>query len=363
MAAPDFRASDICFMRLALREAWKGRGRTSPNPMVGAVIVAHGKVIARGYHAHAGGPHAEIVALSALSSFEQARGATLYVTLEPCSTYGRTPPCTEAILQAGIKRVVYGATDPNPLHQGRGKTILEQAGLLVTEGILAEKCTSLNHAWNYRMKTGMPWVIAKCGMSLDGRISSPHRRWITSETSRHHAMLFRRYVDAILVGGNTVRCDNPLLTIRRNPSLTNHLMIKKCEDYETTAPYRIVWTRRKEHLPQECHLLSDEHRHKTIVLENCSLRQGLQSLAKKGISSVLIEGGGITLGKAFEDHLVNEIRIYVAPLLLGGTGLALSSESLLPPSLKLKNVTYRQFPFTNEENQPSDLLLTALVVT
>lgn len=345
---------DFFFMRLALRESWRGLGTTSPNPMVGAVIVAEGKVLARGHHAAAGGPHAEVAAVNNLSSRNQARGATLYVTLEPCSTHGRTPPCTEAIIEAGFARVVYGATDPNPQHQGGAKKILEAAGISLTTGILAEKCTNLNHAWNHRMKTSMPWVIAKCGMSLDGRIAAPGRRWITSEASRHHAMLFRRRVDAILVGGNTVRCDNPRLTIRglrKTNELAPNIMIYGTDPYP--VPYRVIWTRSKDNIPKECHLLTDEYPDKTIILENCTLREGLQNLASRGISSVLIEGGGITLGKAFEEGLVDEVRFYVAPIILGGGTLAISSDTVMPP-VKLIH------PFSLRHLGP-DLLLAGLV--
>ncbi|MBX9577792.1 MAG: bifunctional diaminohydroxyphosphoribosylaminopyrimidine deaminase/5-amino-6-(5-phosphoribosylamino)uracil reductase RibD [Chthoniobacterales bacterium] len=395
-----FSLIDKQFMRLALREAWRGLGTTSPNPMVGAVIVANGKVLARGHHAVAGGPHAEIAALNNLPSRDRplskladddeeqgatarrggvykdilddsstdatplfassvefgkrSRGATLYITLEPCSTHGRTPPCTEAIMQAGFARVVYGATDPNPQHQGTAKKILEQAGISVTTGILAEKCTALNHAWNHRMKTGMPWVIAKCGMSLDGRIATPGRRWITSEASRHHAMLFRRHVDAILVGGNTVRCDNPHLTIRglrRSNELAPKLMNYGTDPFPD--PYRVIWTRSKENIPKDCHLLTDEHRDGTIVLENCTLREGLQNLAVRGISSVLIEGGGITLGKAFEDGLVDEVRFYIAPLILGGGTLAISSNEVTSPIQSINSPSVRHLG--------PDLLIAGLV--
>lgn len=341
---------DEQFMRLALREAWRGLGRVAPNPMVGAVIVSEGKVLARGHHARAGEAHAEIAALNNLTSRDQARDATLYVTLEPCSTHGRTPPCTEAIIAAGFARVVYGATDPNPQHQGEAKKILEQAGISVTTGVLAEKCAALNHAWNHRMKAGMPWVIAKCGMSLDGRIATPGQRWITSEKSRHHAMLSRRRVDAILVGGNTVRCDNPGLTIRGlrgTNELAPNIMIYG------TDPYRVVWTRAKENVPKECHLLTDEFRDRTIILENCTLREGLQNLAERGISSVLIEGGGITLGKAFEDELVDEIRFYVAPMILGGGTLAISSNEVMPPVKLIHPFFLRHFG--------PDLLVSGLV--
>ncbi len=349
---------DEQFMRLGLREAWKGLGMTSPNPMVGALIVAHGKVLARGYHAAAGGLHAEIAALRNLPSPDQAHGATLYVTLEPCSTHGRTPPCTEAIIQAGFARVVYGATDPNPQHQGEAKKILEAAGISVTTGILAEKCTALNHAWNYRMKTGMPWVIAKCGMSLDGRIATPEQRWITSERSRNHAMLFRRRVDAILVGGNTVRCDKPRLTIRglrRTNELAPNVTNYGTDPFALQQPWRVVWTRSKENIPKNSHLLTDEYRDKTIILENCSLREALQNLAARGISSVLIEGGGITLGKAFEESLINEVRFYIAPLILGHGTLAISSNKVMSPIKLINPLSLRQLG--------ADFLLTTLLGT
>ncbi|MBM3857557.1 MAG: RibD family protein, partial [Verrucomicrobia bacterium] len=208
-------------------------------------------------------------------------------------------------------------------------------------GVLAEKCTAINHAWNHRMKTGMPWVIAKCGMSLDGRISSSDRRWITSETSRHHAMLFRRRVDAILVGGNTVRCDNPRLTVRgvrktRTMGASPKFATASANCLVLTpllgaGPYRVIWTRSKENIPKESYLLTDEFRERTIVLENCTLRKGLQNLAARGISSVLIEGGGVTLGKAFEENLVDEVRFYIAPLILGGEALTIPGNVMIPP--------------------------------
>jgi diaminohydroxyphosphoribosylaminopyrimidine deaminase/5-amino-6-(5-phosphoribosylamino)uracil reductase len=162
---------DERFMRLALREAAKGAGRTSPNPAVGAVIVRGGRVLARGYHHAAGQPHAEIEALRALPRPELARGARLYVTLEPCSTHGRTPPCTEAILAAGLGRVVIGAVDPNPRHAGRAGELLAAGGVSVTAGVLAEECARLNRAFNKWIVTGEPWVIAKAALTRDGSLT------------------------------------------------------------------------------------------------------------------------------------------------------------------------------------------------
>jgi diaminohydroxyphosphoribosylaminopyrimidine deaminase/5-amino-6-(5-phosphoribosylamino)uracil reductase len=208
--------NDEKLMRAALREAERGLGLTSPNPTVGAVIVRSGRIIARGWHHQAGQPHAEIEALSALRNPRQAKGATLYVTLEPCSTHGRTPPCVEAILRAGLARVVVGATDPNPRHAGRGIELLRAAGVETVTGVLEAECVALNEGFNKWIVTGMPWVIAKAGLSLDGRLTRPpgEGQWLTSPESRADAMRLRARVDAILIGANTLRADNPRLTLR-----------------------------------------------------------------------------------------------------------------------------------------------------
>lgn len=291
-------------MRAALAEARKGAGRTSPNPAVGAVIVKGSRILARGFHREAGKPHAEIEALHALADIQQARGAALYVTLEPCSTRGRTPPCTEAILRHGFARVVYGATDPNPSHAGRAERILQKANVAVTRGVLEAECTELNRAWNHWIVTGRPYVIAKCGMSLDGRIGShPESRWITSAASREDAMNLRTQVDATLVGGETVRIDNPRLTVR-----TPH---------PARQPWRVVWTR-SGRIPTDANLLSDRFRDRTLIFEGRSLRETLAALGRLEITSVLIEGGGRTLGEAFDRGLVNRAVFYMAPQCLGG---------------------------------------------
>jgi len=291
-------------MEAALAEARKGVGRTHPNPAVGAVLVKGGRIVSRGWHCAAGRPHAEIEALQSLKNPSHARGATLYVTLEPCSTQGRTPPCTEAILRAGIARVVYGARDPNPAHAGRANRILEEAGILVTPGVLAHECARLNEAWNKWIATGLPFVIAKAGMTLDGRIASPPgRRWITSEASRRDAMSLRAGCGAILVGGETVRADNPRLTLRGMPG--------------TEQPLRVVWTR-SGILPSGSRIFTDSHRARTLVFQGCPLRLVLKDLGKRGVQKVLIEGGGRTLGEAFDRRLVDRAVFYIAPVLAGG---------------------------------------------
>src|SRR5438874_5392329 len=207
---------DERFMLGALSQARKAFGQTSPNPAVGAVLVVGKRIVARGHHREAGKPHAEIECLRNLRG-KVPKNATLYVTLEPCSTKGRTGACTDQIIQAGVKSVVIGATDPNPQHRGRGIEILREAGIDVRTGVLAEDCSVLNEAFNKWIATGIPFVIAKCGMSLDGRLTRPKKesRWLTSATARRHAQTLRAQSDAVLVGADTIRIDNPRLTVRR----------------------------------------------------------------------------------------------------------------------------------------------------
>lgn len=338
-------------MRVALTEAAKGLGRVAPNPAVGAVLVRGGKILSKGYHHAAGLPHAEIEAIRKLhpdfrlrssASGLQPRplaGTTLYVTLEPCSSHGRTPPCTESIIAAGITRVVYGATDPDKRHRGKAARILRKAGIEVLEGVLAEPCGELNAHWNHRNAADMPWVIAKAGMSLDGRIDSPpRRRWITSAASRREAMRLRASVEAILVGGGTVRSDDPSLTVRGIKLPKGH-----------PQPWRVVWSRTGK-LPKESKLLTDAHRDRTIVLAGITLRAALRELARRGISSILIEGGGHTLGEAFRRKLVDEVRFFIAPVIQGGRVPAVSGH--ITPT-QLEKMTYRKIG--------SDVMISALV--
>lgn len=245
--------------------------------------------------------------MRALKKPAQAKGATIYVTLEPCSTHGRTPPCCDAIRAHEFARVVVGATDPNPSHAGRGLKILKKAGLAVTSGVLAEQCTALNRPFNRWIVTGLPWVIAKAGLSLDGRLTRPpgEGQWLTSEQSRAHAMQLRTQVDAILVGAGTVRADNPKLNIRGIP------------EFAEKQPWRVVLTRSGK-LPKKAHLFTDKQRERTLVFNGESLRAVLCELGRRQITSVLIEGGGEVLGDAFDRKLVDEVHFYLAPLICGG---------------------------------------------
>ena len=305
-------------MRLAIREAMRGLGQTSPNPAVGALIVRNGRILARGFHHAAGKPHAEIEALGALRLPALARGATLYVTLEPCSTHGRTPPCTDAIRSAGIRRVVIGAIDPNPRHAGRARQVLETAGITVTAGVLGEECRQLNVAFNRWIVTGMPWVIAKAALTLDGRLTRPpgEDRWLSGPASRAHAHRQRALVDAILVGAGTVRADNPQLTVRG---------VKGARQ-----PWRIVVTR-SGNLPLGAHLFSDAWKDRTLVFRRRGLKTVLRELGRKGLTSVLIEGGSETLGEAFAAGLVDEVQFYLTPWIVGGPKLAVPRQRNFPP--------------------------------
>ena len=319
--------ADEKFLRAALAEAGKGAGKTSPNPAVGAVIVKNGRILARGWHRAAGQPHAEIEALKALGK-SSAQGTSLYVTLEPCSTQGRTPPCTAAIVEAGFARVVYGATDPNPRHAGRAAKILQAAGIAVKSGVLESECAALNTAWNHWISTGLPHVIAKAGMTLDGRINSPpDSRWITSEASRRDAMKLRARVQAILVGGETVRADDPQLTVRGQRI--------------TTQPWRAIWTK-SGNLPADSRIFRDEFTDRTLVLKGMSLRAALQELARRGAVSVLIEGGAKVLGEAFDRGLVDEVCFYMAPVLTGGPTPATGAKGIgaCAQAIRLTGVTY-----------------------
>ncbi len=297
-------ADDEAFMRLALEEARKGAGATSPNPAVGAILVVKGKVVARGHHEGAGQPHAEAVCLAAAEASLQKKGV-LYVTLEPCSTTGRTPPCTKAIIAAGIREVVIGTIDVNPRHGGRGIKVLEAAGIKVRVGVLEQECRALNEAFNHWIQTRRPYVIAKCGMSLDGRLTRPpeEKQWLTSEAAREHANRFRLHVDAILVGAETVRKDNPRLTVRAVPT--------------KRQPWRVVLTRSGE-LPPRSHLLKDRHAERTLVFRDKTLPAVMEELGRREITSVLIEGGGDILGQALDARVIDRVHIYLGPLLTGG---------------------------------------------
>ena len=320
-------------MRLALRLARRGFGRTSPNPMVGAVLARRGAVLGRGWHHRAGWPHAEIEALrDAQKRGFRARGATLYVTLEPCSTRGRTPPCTDAIIAAGIRRVVVAAADPNPAHAGRGLAILERAGVRVSAGLLAGEAARMNEAFHHWIVHRTPLVTIKAAMSLDGKIATVtgQSRWITGPKARDLGMKLRAGADAILVGVNTVLADNPTLTVRLpgfkdkrwrriilDPRARTPLTAKVVSDRHAASTIVVVTNsappRRAAALGRRVRLLRAPARAGVI-----NLRWLLGKLGREDITSLLVEGGGETNAAFLSAGLAGRAAFFYAPLVLGG---------------------------------------------
>jgi len=328
-------AADERFMRRTLELAAKALGRTSPNPVVGAVIVRNGRIIGEGFHRRAGLPHAEREALRRIT--ETARGATIYVNLEPCSHYGRTPPCADALIEAGIKRVVVGMVDPNPLVQGRGLRRLRRAGIAVATGVLREECERLNEDFACFIRTGRPFVTLKLAASLDGRIAaaSGDSQWISGEQSRRVVHELRNRVDAILVGAETVRNDDPRLTCRmrggRDPLrvvLDGRLSImpsaRVCTQ-PSTAPTLIATS--EDHGRGEKQAQLEAQGVQVVCLPGKNgqvpLRPLLVELGRRGHKSVLIEGGGRIAAAALREGVVDKVLFFYAPLLLGGEGRAM----------------------------------------
>ena len=317
-------------MQAALAEARRGLGLTSPNPAVGAVLVVGKKIVARGHHRRAGAPHAEVECLAGFGGRLPAQ-AIMYVTLEPCSTSGRTGPCTTALIDAGLKAVVIGAIDPNPQHAGRAIDTLRKAGIQVEAGVLADECTEMNEAYNKWIRTRIPFVIAKCGMSLDGRLTLPpgEGRWITSAASRLHSHELRTKVDAILVGAETIRADNPKLTVRGHR--------------EARQPWRVVLSRSGK-LPRHARIFADRFRERTLVYRQIEIGALLRDLGAREITSVLIEGGGEVLGQALDEGVIDKAQIYVAPTLTGGPtpAFAGSGAASTAEGVRLRRVQYER---------------------
>ena len=320
-------------MRLALQLASRAVGDTSPNPAVGAVVVKAGRVVGRGYHQRAGLPHAEVNALHQAGG--KARGADLYVTLEPCSHTGRTPPCCEAVIAAGIRRVVVGMKDPNPLVDGRGISRLRRAGLHVVTGVLEDEAKRLTASFTKTMTTRLPLVIAKVAQSVDGKIATRtgDSQWISSEASRAHAHRLRRSVDAIVVGVKTVLRDNPRLTARdpaRAPrpgrpirvivdSRLRTPLTSRCLAVQASAPTILATTARAARRRARFERRGID----VLVLPpsrgRVPLRRLFHELAGRyQVQSVLLEGGGELLASAFQERLVDRIVWFLAPLIIGG---------------------------------------------
>jgi len=367
--------SDTDFMRLALGLARRGYGLTSPNPMVGAVLVKKGKIIGQGWHRRAGGPHAEIEALNdALRKDNSPKGAVLYVTLEPCSTQGRTPACTDAIIAAGLRRVVVGATDSNPAHAGRAFNILKSAGLAVTKGVHADNCARLNEAFDHWIVNRTPFITVKAAMTLDGKIAtaSGESKWITGEKARDYGMKLRKGADAILVGINTVLADDPSLAFRARTT--------ECGTHPDGGKLRrrIILDARAR-TPLTAKVVTDEHAAgTTIVVTDYAPRSRVTALAKRAnvlvaspaesktkdrkskidlhwllrrlgaekVTSLLVEGGGEVNASFLLGGLADRVAFLFAPKILGGrlSRKAVAGDGVegMEEILHLRNVEWRR---------------------
>ena len=321
-------ATDERWMREALRLAKKGAGRTSPNPAVGAVVVRGGRALGRGWHRRAGGPHAEIYALRNAGS--RARGATLYLTLEPCAHHGRTGPCVEAVLAAKCSRVVIGTIDPNPRVRGRGLARLRRAGVQVDVGVLADECRELNEDFEKFITTGAPFVVLKLALTLDGRIATRtgDSRWVTSAPARRRVHELRDRLDAVLVGSGTVLADDPRLTCRipggRNPLrvvLDGRLRVPLgARVFDRDARTRVYARSAKGAKAARLRARGVEVRSGGGSRAG-ALRRVLRDLARDGVKSVLIEGGALLAARALRDRVVDRLLLFVAPKLIGADGV------------------------------------------
>ncbi|MCG3173002.1 MAG: Riboflavin biosynthesis protein RibD [Myxococcota bacterium] len=318
-------------MRLALEEARRALGDTSPNPMVGCVLVRDGHLIATGYHRKAGEAHAEQAALSAAG--DQAKGATAYVNLEPCNHWGRTPPCTRALIAAGVARVVVGVTDPNPIVSGRGILALREAGVRVDVGVLEDECRKLNRVFFTNMLQRRPWVVLKAAITLDGKIATPSgdSKWITGPEARLEVHRLRAAMDAVLVGSGTVWKDDPLLTPR--------------EVEKRLTPTRRIVLSRMARLPPAMRLLRDIEEYPLLVIagedappqavfeleargaqviqspvekDRISLTALMKELHEREIRSLLVEGGAAVHGSFWKAGLADQLKLFVSPRILGG---------------------------------------------
>lgn len=322
---------DEKYMRMALELALKGRGWVSPNPVVGAVIVRDdGTIIGQGYHERYGELHAERNALK--NCMEPPAGATMYVTLEPCCHHGRQPPCTDAILEAGIRRVVVGSGDPNPRVAGGGIRILREHGIEVVEGVLKEECDAVNEIFFHYIQTGRPYVVMKYAMTIDGKIAAYTglSKWVTGEEARAHVQKLRHELSAIMVGVGTVLADDPMLNCRI-PGLTSPVRIICDTHLRTPLDSKVVQTASEiptiiatccederavlQYTEKGCRVLN--------VAKSGDLHLDLQDLVSKigaeGIDSILLEGGGTLNWSALESGIVNRVMAYVAPKLFGGS--------------------------------------------
>ena len=352
---------DEKFMKEALRLAKKGVGRTSPNPVVGAVIVRKGRVIASGYHKKAGLNHAEVEALTMIGGKAEV-GDVMYVTLEPCNHYGLTPPCTTAILKSGLREVVIGMLDPNPKVSGGGAEFMRKRGIEVKSGVLESECRRLNEAFIKFVITGRPFVIAKSALTMDGwsATSTGHSKWITSEQSRRFVHRLRERVDGVMVGVGTVIADDPLLTARirnkhgRDPLriiVDTHLRIPhnaRVLNHDSDSETMLVVGENTE-----TGLLKEIER-EGISIFLCPLKDGvvdmnvlMDELGKRSVTSLMVEGGASVMGSMIRERLIDKFYIFKAPRILGGEdGFPMArgvGPERMDKALKIKDIKTRRF--------------------
>jgi len=325
--------TDEKYMAKAIELAEKARGCTSPNPMVGAIIVKDGRIIGEGYHQKAGEPHAEVYALHQAGM--DARGATLYVTLEPCSHYGKTPPCAKRVIAAGISRVVIGMIDPNPLVAGKGLAMLQEAGIEVEIGVLERQCVEMNEAFITYIKTGKPFVILKSAMSIDGKIAtaSGESKWITNEEARIDGHRIRKEVDAMLVGVGTIIADDPLLSCRLpQETVENQPHLYILDSQGRTPLDATIWTVPNRNITifvgEECGLeqmgaFSDKGAEVIVTPSNergLDISFILEELGARQCMSLLIEGGSQVVASFVETKSFDKLVTYIGNRIIGGIG-------------------------------------------
>lgn len=321
--------NDQYYMQLALDLAASAKGKTNPNPLVGAVIVKDGSIVGTGLHRKAGEPHAEVHAFRMAE--EHAKDATLYVTLEPCSHFGKTPPCANLVKESGVKRVVVAMQDPNPSVAGRGIQLLRDAGIDVEVGVLEQQARRLNERFIHNMLTSRPFVISKFAMTLDGKIAtySGHSQWITEEEARSNVHELRDQVDAILVGVGTVLKDNPALTTRlqaRNGKNPIRIVLDRelrtpldAQIVQTSAAKTIIVTAEgQQHNASAFENLGVELLYVPVIDRKLDLNTMLDELYKRGITDLLVEGGGEVNASFLRQALIQKFLVYVAPKVLGG---------------------------------------------
>ncbi len=315
--------TDRDFMEIALSLARERKGLTHPNPTVGCVVVKEGRIVATGNHIGAGYPHAEVVALD--KAGEEARGSTLYITLEPCTHWGRTPPCTEAIIRSGVRRVVIATTDPNPIISGSGIQKLRDAGIEVEVGVLEEEAKRINEDFFKYITSDRPYVTLKLAQTIDGKIATPSgdSKWITSREARTIAHRLRHEATAVLVGVNTVLRDDPLLTVRHVPAQRNPMRVIIDPELETPLNAKIIEDESaktfiyfREGEPAKVRALTDRGIF-LIEMVDFSLRNILRDLKEREILHLLVEGGAYTVTQFLKEGLWDRLVIFLAPKILG----------------------------------------------